>query len=940
MPNSIERDVYVLRDALKNPISYVRGTDLLPIILHFRDFTIPSGATAKVFVAKNDGNAVYGGATITGNDVTVDVTQQMFITLGVNLMQVEIDSGNETLVTFEQPVMVTPNLKAGDLPDSTTDVDFIDKIIEQAQEAVNDANAALETANTAISGANTAAESANSAAQNANNAAEELQDKVDAGDFTASVQVGTTTTLEPGQDATVSNGGTNKDAVLNFGIPKGDPGTAATIQVGTTQTVQPEENAEVTNSGTTSAAVLNFKIPRGADGMTDLVAEYEDDSSYTCEPTSNAPVVVKQVDGKTEQVTTTGTQLFDVESYPFTDGYWIDYNLGYISSNENYKCTNFVPFLGYDGLTISLSPVPSGSNQGMAFYSSNNQESYLSGGKGNAITVPEGTQYMRFTVDSSVSDNVVMLNKGSTPLPWEPYTGGEPSPSPENPQVIKGVGGTGYFDGAWRQGYYNSTAPGQYVLADNYVCNANKISCKAGDIISINYDDNETSDNGIVYYDVNGVYISWTKSLNDTAPQNAKYFNFRINKTGISPQTAKYCTVTINGEYATAVETQGRNLAEVTQTNKNLTINGVTFNLNDNGSYTLNGTRTGEDTVVLLNQPIGRDTSDFPSIVKLKSGLKYRIKDCQLFLRNSENPNGFTSSSTDGMVSNAFYTPTEDTEVIGIRALIRNGTTYSSTRTYYPGIWEDPDETRTEWVPFKRTSITIPLTAPLFDGDKICYVKPGESYVDADGDTVIADGILYGCYRENAEVVFDGSEDEGWIFDSIYNNRCLIILDKIKLTTYTTEIGKCNLFEYNDSVYFDARNELGYCISSKNLYIRFTSSSTINSNAALRDFLQENNLILVYPLATPYFEPFADQSIFYDLRTDDTLTYIYSSDPINPNITVDVAKNETGGILLESYATAQKNALAEADNASRLAEVEQQLLTLNTTVSTMGGGSE
>ena len=95
---------------------------------------------------------------------------------------------------------------------------------------------------------------------------------------------------------------------------KGDPGTAATIQVGTTQTVQPEENAEVTNTGTANAAVLNFKIPRGEDGMTDLTAEYTDASEYTCEPTVNAPVVVKQVDGKTEQVETTGANIL---AYPY-----------------------------------------------------------------------------------------------------------------------------------------------------------------------------------------------------------------------------------------------------------------------------------------------------------------------------------------------------------------------------------------------------------------------------------------------------------------------------------------------------------------------------------------------------------------------------------------------------------------------------------------------
>ena len=47
MSNQIEREVWVKQDKLKNPIHYVRGTDLLPIVFHFRDFSIPSGATAR-----------------------------------------------------------------------------------------------------------------------------------------------------------------------------------------------------------------------------------------------------------------------------------------------------------------------------------------------------------------------------------------------------------------------------------------------------------------------------------------------------------------------------------------------------------------------------------------------------------------------------------------------------------------------------------------------------------------------------------------------------------------------------------------------------------------------------------------------------------------------------------------------------------------------------
>ena len=94
----------------------------------------------------------------------------------------------------------------------------------------------------------------------------------------ATVQVGTTTTGTPGTDASVTNTGTESNAVLNFVIPAGATGangadgatgadgTAATVQVGTTTTGAPGTDASVTNTGTESNAVLNFVIPAGATG--------------------------------------------------------------------------------------------------------------------------------------------------------------------------------------------------------------------------------------------------------------------------------------------------------------------------------------------------------------------------------------------------------------------------------------------------------------------------------------------------------------------------------------------------------------------------------------------------------------------------------------------------------------------------------------------------
>ena len=47
---------------------------------------------------------------------------------------------------------------------------------------------------------------------------------------------------------------------------KGDKGDAATIQVGTVETLEPNQNATVSNSGTVNNAVFNFGIPKGEKG--------------------------------------------------------------------------------------------------------------------------------------------------------------------------------------------------------------------------------------------------------------------------------------------------------------------------------------------------------------------------------------------------------------------------------------------------------------------------------------------------------------------------------------------------------------------------------------------------------------------------------------------------------------------------------------------------
>ena len=75
-------------------------------------------------------------------------------------------------------------------------------------------------------------------------------------DASITITIGTTTTLEPGNDAQVTNVGTNTDAIFNFGIPKGAKGdTGATGATGTTPDITITATADATSSANPSVTV-------------------------------------------------------------------------------------------------------------------------------------------------------------------------------------------------------------------------------------------------------------------------------------------------------------------------------------------------------------------------------------------------------------------------------------------------------------------------------------------------------------------------------------------------------------------------------------------------------------------------------------------------------------------------------------------------------------
>lgn len=136
----------------------------------------------------------------------------------------------------------------------------------QATTAASTASTAAGQATTAAGNANTAAGAANTAAQTANTAAQ----KIDGMTVSA-------TGLTAGSSPTVVISEQDGAKHIAFGIPKGDKGdkgdTGATpeITIGTVTTGAPGTDASATITGTPEAPVLNFQIPRGNPGAVQTV---------------------------------------------------------------------------------------------------------------------------------------------------------------------------------------------------------------------------------------------------------------------------------------------------------------------------------------------------------------------------------------------------------------------------------------------------------------------------------------------------------------------------------------------------------------------------------------------------------------------------------------------------------------------------------------------
>lgn len=179
------------------------------------------------------------------------------------------------------------------------------------------------------------------------------------------------------------------------------------------------------------------------EGMTDLAPAIHNTASGSVITADDAaedrPFRGIRVFGRTEQVQTTGAQLFDAKTFLKSQ-----IEKGVVSINSDGKIVlNGVIDANNRAFTVTLQP-------GTYTLSADKPSIWhiiapVDGVFNQKITADVETTYNCYIANGTY-DNVEttpMINAGLSALPWEPYTGGKPSPSPEYPQEIVNVGESG-----------------------------------------------------------------------------------------------------------------------------------------------------------------------------------------------------------------------------------------------------------------------------------------------------------------------------------------------------------------------------------------------------------------------------------------------------------------------------------------------------------------
>ena len=846
-------------------------------------WTIPFGCQIHINVHKNDGT--YANATCTQEDehtVLAPITEQMTAVPGTQLGELFFLGADGDIRSQTFPLVVWDAVS--DLDRMVSSDDF-----QALKEALRDVKVSTEVADIAAQYATEQGNSARDGAQRANDAADSIQVAVDAA-------------------------AAAKECESNA---KDSETAAAQTQQAVTDYVEAQKAAFVGYSQRESDSKYANALTETATG----------EGSITVEDAWTAPVLGLEVTGKSEQVATTGAQLFDIKNLKAaSSGTWQVADNGkkitVIGTNAYSGAVCNVPMDLVRGKTITLSGTIDRTNAKTpilqcSITSADGVTNYYVCAPKTTVTLKDDDKslqiylYANNTLTSASSPQTavfsdVMLNYGDTPLPWEPYTGGASSPSPDYPQDIISTG--------------TVSTGAQLLNADTIV--QGMISTETGaesessvfvrsDYIPVKPGDYILSGDGLKPYFNHVMYFNQEKLIQSSLaikPTNGKftvadetaYIRIRfISKDGtsgtVTPSEISALKPMLNaGDTALSWEpyTGGKpspsveypQTLEVTATGAQLfdaskvtdmTAGGATVTNNGDGSFTVSGSG-------VLTGKINRSilfTRD-QTLETLRAG-NYCMSGNKTYpyfyftLYNVAEKNVVYEINTKGTQSKEITQKLIEDENL----VLRIGFYGMANESIIPGVvWPmvNAGDTALPWEPYQSKSASITLTEPLRG-----IGEYRDRIMRRDGVWGIercVDVVDNGQWKKIN--VVSGSAGHRFVYDAtdmIEKLNCMVICSK-----YTRRPMGASFNAIGDYV---ATDEVG------KIFIR-TLTPDFETAEEFREFMAD--AITIYPLAAPVWEPLPDatQQALNELTTYAGTTHltITAGGPA-PTVTLEYVKD-------------------------------------------------
>lgn len=207
--------------------------------------------------------------------------------------------------------------------------------------------------------------------------------------------------------------------------------------------------------------------------------------------------------------------------------------------------------------------------------------------------------------------------------------------------------------------------------------------------------------------------------------------------------------------------------------------------------------------------------------------------------------------------------------------------------------------TVTDYEPYQETNATFSTPITL---NGISNVK----------DVLCKQDGVYGVKRKVDKYIIDGTEE--WAKNSSsLSDYIYYFFKNTEGLTIKSNNGYCSHFKVvNTSLELDNAILMYDSTYSNTLYLGASAMGLeTNTTSALKAWLAENNVEIMYELATPVFEPLSesDQIALHKLESQNSITHLFVESAIVPVMEVEYGTSKVGAYAIKGMNTAEANAI-------------------------------